>query len=622
MAKKIGIEIEVDSKGAVTSLKQLGKSGEEATNKISKGSKEATKSLNLLATVGIAGAIAGTIKLGTGVIKLTDQYSLLRSQMRLVIDEGGNLDSVQRKLLETANETRQSFAATVTLYARLDRATEQLFLTDQKVIDATETLNKAIIISGASAQEAEASIIQLSQGLASGALRGDELRSVLEQVPRVARLIADGLGVSVGALRELGTQGELTTAKIIGAIQDQTIAINEEFQTIEKTSSQTWTILTNNAESYVTQLGVVKSAQEAFNSVLAGVSVLFESQNKFDAIQKAKETDIQNRSLEQQFMVLSDIKRLQEFDLGFSKEKTGELLKERIEAELGIITVRKRIKAEEDLRKAKGLEAIRVAEQSGLDELEKTANERNQLADAKLQEQIANENIRNDERREREAQAEFEFLEKEAEDEINFQKKIFLEQQEFEAKKGALRSRASQNEKDIAKSTSDFKRGLNEGDARVAIDSFRTIFGESKALASAEIILSTAIGIQKSFELLPPFDFIRASIVGASGVAQLAKVNGAKFADGTEYVQGAGTNRSDSVPAMLSRGERVVDAQTNAQLGGVSNSDLLSAVNGNGGHTYITINAGIGSDPNKIAQAIENYRGISKDRNQRPEPII
>jgi len=618
MAKKVGIEIEVDSKGAITSFKQLGKTGEEAAQKIDKESKKATRSLNLLAGIGIAGVFAGTLKLGKSVIELSDQYSLLRSQIRLVIDEGNNLESIQSKLLEVSNETRQSVKSTTELYTKLDRATKELSLTDEKVIDLVETLNKAFIISGASAEESSSGVRQLSQAIQGGILRAEEYNSIIEQTPRIAELFAASLKVTQGEFRKLVIEGKVTTKQLIGAIQGQSDAINDEFGKIQKTSGQTWVVLTNNAESYITKLSEVNALQGVFNSLLEFVSDRFVDLNQAKTLEIAQKTAFENRTLEQQKTILDDLlerkKTANKFDEAVIRNLERSIIVRKSELEF----IEARTAAQEELNKKsqeenaqKKVDADALLAQNLLAQLEKDADERNMLVDQKLQEQNAIYNIRNEERRESEVKAE-----------IEFQKKIFESQQAFEAKKGAMRSRASQNENDISKATSDFKRELNEGDARVAIQSFKEIFGESKALASAEIILSTAIGIQKSFELLPPFDFIRAGIVGASGVAQLAKVNGAKYADGTEFVNGGGTNRSDSVPAMLSRGERVVDAQTNAQLGGVSNSDLLSAVNGNGGNTYITINAGIGSDPTKIAQAIENYRGISRDKNQRPEPII
>src|SRR5690606_2602352 len=92
-----------------------------------------------------------------------------------------NLTTVTSRLFDVANRTRSSFEGTANLYARVALATKELGIGQQELLTFTERVNQAIILSGASAQEAQAGLIQLSQGLASGALRGDELRSVLEQ---------------------------------------------------------------------------------------------------------------------------------------------------------------------------------------------------------------------------------------------------------------------------------------------------------------------------------------------------------------------------------------------------------------------------------------------------------
>jgi tape measure domain-containing protein len=95
-------------------------------------------------------------------------------------------------------------------YSSISRATQDLGVSSEQTLRLTETLAKAITISGVSAQSANAAMIQLSQGLSSGTLRGEELNSIMEQTPRVARALAQGLGVGIGALREMGKEGKLT----------------------------------------------------------------------------------------------------------------------------------------------------------------------------------------------------------------------------------------------------------------------------------------------------------------------------------------------------------------------------------------------------------------------------
>jgi tape measure domain-containing protein len=610
MAKKVGIEIEVDSKGAIKSFKQIGKIGEEAGERISAGTRKANKSLLNLRNIGMAAVIAGSIKLAKSVGQLNDEYSLLRSQIRLVVDDNKDLASVQEELLQVANDTRQGFASTVKLYARLDRATEQLFLTDKQVIAATETLNKAIIISGASADESSAAIIQLSQGLASGALRGDELRSVLEQVPRVAKLIADGLGVTVGSLRELGTQGKLTAEAVIGAIKSQTVAIDEEFKQIEKTSGQTWTVLENNASSYITKLSEVNAAQGVFNSLVEFASEAFSSLDKAKTLEIAEKTEVENRTFIQQQKIFASIiqqkNKSNQFDVFAQK-----LLNEKIanaEKDLALILARdaadtvrsenaKRL-AEEEAKAI--LEAQRIAQEEAILLLEENMNRRNEITNAGLQ--IGLEQYNEAERAKTQILVE-RLLE---EDRIKQQAAI----------KETLRvEKQAKTEARIAKAVSDAQLRNDLAVANQSLALSKEVFGNNKAFSIAEIGLSTARGIMSALGSTPP-NPILAGLIGVTGAVQAGKVANQKFADGG-FVSGDGTGRSDSINASLSNGEFVVNAGATSD-----NRELLEAINNgqSGGGVNITINAGAGTDLDALAQAVTN--GVERAKALGLEPQI
>jgi tape measure domain-containing protein len=604
----------VESKRVTASLgkelDKLKKKGEGAGKGIGSGVKKARKgiidfdnSVNL-ATIGLAGFVFGTIKLAKGLVSLNDEYSLLRSQIRLVVDDSKNLVSVQEELLQVANDTRQGFSDTVKLYARLDRATEQLFLTDKQVIAATETLNKAIIISGASASESSAAIIQLSQGLASGALRGDELRSVLEQVPRVAKLIADGMGIAVGSLREFGTQGKLTAEVVIDAIKSQSDVINEEFGKIEKTSAQTWTVLTNNAESYVTKLTEVGAAQKVFNGLLEVASKAFESLNEEKTLEIAQATELENRSLKQQWLILNDIRDRQDKvnaavfqNTKATKERRAELLLLRVDAEIDLIAIQDREKATADakakeVKQAKEAEDEKlrlqaVARQEYLTALEEQYAVANEITNMGLQVDLEqhNENER----------AKTQTLVERLLEEDRLKQQAAVKETLRVEKQAKVDAR-------IAKIASDAKMKNNLAVADQSIALGKEVFGENKAFTIAEIGLSTARGVMSALGSTPP-NPILAGLIGATGVVQAGKASGIKLADGTEFVDGAGSGRSDSIPAMLSKGERVVPADINSELGGISNGDLLTAIRGGGG-TNITIHAGAGTDIDSLAQAV------------------
>src|SRR5690606_13151453 len=112
--------------------------------------------------------------------RLNDTYTNMVNRLRLVTDGTANLNRVTAELFDVANETRTTFEATATLYARVALSTKQLGYSQRDLIDFVKGVNQAVTLSGVTAQEAQAAMIQFSQGLAKGRLDGDELRSVLE----------------------------------------------------------------------------------------------------------------------------------------------------------------------------------------------------------------------------------------------------------------------------------------------------------------------------------------------------------------------------------------------------------------------------------------------------------
>lgn len=211
-------------------------------------------------------------------------------------------------------------------------------------------------------------------------------------------------------------------------------------------------------------------------------------------------------------------------------------------------------------------------------------------------------------------------LEKEEEQERAFQIRNFEEQQRFESKNAALKIRAAQDQQNRLKQEAAFEQQILLQTAGLANNFFKTAFGNNQAFAIADIGIKTAQGVMQALATLPPpFGQIQAGLIAATGAAQVANVRKQKFADGTEFVTGPGTSRSDSVPAMLSVGERVIDASTNQQLEGISNDELVSLVTG-GQPINITVNAGAGADGGSIAQMVVN--AIEEAKNSGLEPSI
>lgn len=193
---------------------------------------------NVLAAVGAGLAVRA-------VIRAADTYSELRSQLRLVTESQEELNETYEAAYRLAQETRGGLEETINLYARLARSSEELDLTNQQLLTVTRAINQSFVVSGASAQEAASATLQLSQGMASGTLRGEELNSVLENSPRLARAIADGLGVTIGELRTLGAEGQLTGSAVTRALLSSADSINREFQDMPRTVGQSLQQLRN-----------------------------------------------------------------------------------------------------------------------------------------------------------------------------------------------------------------------------------------------------------------------------------------------------------------------------------------------------------------------------------------
>ena len=241
MADIATLGIKVLSDDIVKATKRLD-ALEKKSGKVEKTNKKLGNSFGAL-----KGAIAavGIGLLTKKLISSINTYTALNNKLKLVTTSAKNLADVQGILFDVAQETRGSLEGTIDLYSKLARSTRDLGLSQNDLADVTETINKAIAVSGATANEANAAIFQLGQGLSAGALRGEELNSVMEQTPRLAQALADGLGVGIAELRKMGSEGKLNSEIVIKALQNQAAAIDDEFSQTAKTVSQAFQQIEN-----------------------------------------------------------------------------------------------------------------------------------------------------------------------------------------------------------------------------------------------------------------------------------------------------------------------------------------------------------------------------------------
>lgn len=235
---------------------------EKTTERLNRENDQAVKSYRALggsmggvrsAAIALGSALAaiGVSRFVSATIDATNEYASLQGQLKLVTGSQQELNAVYERSLALANATGQTTEATVNLYARLARSTEQLGLNQDQLFTITEAVNQSFIVSGASAQEAGAAMLQLSQGLASGAVQGEELRSVLENSPRLARALADGLGVARGELKKLGADSQLTADRITTALLNSADSIRKDFEQMPMTIGRAWQGVSNDIDDAI-----------------------------------------------------------------------------------------------------------------------------------------------------------------------------------------------------------------------------------------------------------------------------------------------------------------------------------------------------------------------------------
>ncbi len=229
-------------KGAKAGLRGMTSEVDRAESRLRRLHTAASGMRSMLVSLGAALSFRAAVRT---VVDVTDAYKRMEGQLRLVTSSEEGLARAQRDLFTLAQSTRSEYDSTVSLYARMARNADNLGLSQQQLLDITKATNQAVQVSGASSQEAAAGVLQFSQALASGELRGDEFRSVMENMPRLAKAIADGMKLNVGELRKAAEDGALTAESVTQALLSQTGVIESEFQQLPRTVGQALTQLDN-----------------------------------------------------------------------------------------------------------------------------------------------------------------------------------------------------------------------------------------------------------------------------------------------------------------------------------------------------------------------------------------
>lgn len=259
------IVIQVESRGFKTVTRDI--------RNVQKASQTSVRILQQFRNLLVVVAAVNVIRRFTD---LADSFTNLRNRLQATL--GGFEEAIvaQGRLIQIARETRTGIDSTGDAFARLALGARDLGLSTSTLLAVTKTLNQAIVLSGATAQEARNAMVQLAQGIAAGALRGDELRSVLEQLPLVARIIADEFEVPLGQLRKLGEEGKLVTARLIKAFQRAAPEIDKAFGNTITTIDQALSVLGTNFTVFVDELFRASGIGTGLASAITGVASAFE----------------------------------------------------------------------------------------------------------------------------------------------------------------------------------------------------------------------------------------------------------------------------------------------------------------------------------------------------------
>jgi lambda family phage tail tape measure protein len=228
----------------------------------------------------LKGALGSLATIGTALalVKMADSVTSLRTALNLASGSAAEAGKAYDALFDIAQRGRVSFTELGSTYAAVARNGRELGISQDRLLAVTQSISQAMTIGGGSASSMQAALVQLGQGLSSGVLRGEELNSVMEQTPRLAKAIADGLGVPIGKLREMGQAGEITSQKLIMALEKAGPQLAKEMESATLTVGQAFTLLTNSAVKFTgdadTATGATHSLASAMQSLSGGIDTV------------------------------------------------------------------------------------------------------------------------------------------------------------------------------------------------------------------------------------------------------------------------------------------------------------------------------------------------------------
>ena len=205
------------------------------------------------------------------LIAASDEWTTLNNRIRLVTSTQEEFTAAQSSLVSISQGTGQALNSIGSTYQALARSQKELGLTQKEVLQLTDTISKTMVIGGGTAEGNAAALIQLSQAFSSGVLRGEEFNAVMEQAPALAKTMAEGLGIPVGALRQMANDGKLTADAVSKAILKMSKDVDSQFKTVDLTISQSLTVLNTGFTEFI---GKTSDASGAASRVSGAIQLL------------------------------------------------------------------------------------------------------------------------------------------------------------------------------------------------------------------------------------------------------------------------------------------------------------------------------------------------------------
>lgn len=219
--------------------------------------------------------VLATVTAGFGLRQLVDllsRYQDLDNKLQLVTKSSSELKAVQEELLKIANQNRVGYETLANSFFKVAQSTKDLGLSQRQTLQFTDALTKSLRISGASAQETASVLLQIPQALSSGELKGDELRSFLENNSRGVDILAKALGVARGELKDLGSEGKISAKAVVDAFIGALPQLNAEFAKTTPTIAQSFQVLGNAAAQYAVELDKAVGFSSALSQAALGLA--------------------------------------------------------------------------------------------------------------------------------------------------------------------------------------------------------------------------------------------------------------------------------------------------------------------------------------------------------------